>query len=282
MTVSKTQHAGAHRAPVGITAARRADEQAALVRAFGGEPILGPCIDLDRAAQDAAVLMELDRALAASVDVAVFMTGVGARHLMAVADHAGRGDLLRAALTGARVLARGAKARAVLRALDVRVDALADPPETRGVLAALTRDGSDGKRVLVQCAGPPPDPLVDGLARLGASVAAIHPYAISSPADIGPARALVAHAIAGRLAAITFTSANAVNGFAAIADQAECDISALPPRVLVTAVGPVTRQALLEHGMRVDVEPDTPRMGAMYHALAARLSAQSDAVQPLD
>lgn len=267
---------------VGITAARRADEQAALVRAFGGEPVVGPCIDLDRPAPDAAVLAELDPVLAAPLDVAVFMTGIGARHLLAVADHAGRGDRLRAALAGAHVLARGAKARAVLRALEIRVDALADPPETSGVLAALARDGANGTRVMVQCAVPPPDPVVDGLTGLGATVAAIHPYAIASPADIGPARSLVADAAAGRLAAITFTSANAVNGFAAIADQAECDLTALPAQVLVTAVGPVTRQALHDHGVRVDVEPETPRMGAMYHALATRLSAQAHPGEPLD
>lgn len=75
----------------------------------------------------------------------------------------------------------------------------------------------------------------------------------------------------GAIDAITFTSANAVNGLMAAVERSGLDIPEPHPSVLVTAVGPVTRDALVAHGWRVDVEPETPRMGAMYQALAARL-----------
>lgn len=261
-------------ARVGITAARRAAEQASLVRALGGVPVVGSTIDIDRAADDTVVLPPLALAAERPLDLAVFMTGIGARHLMGVAS---RGDLeeqWRGTLERARVIARGAKARRALRTLDVRVDALADPPDSTGLLAVLDPPSLPaGTRVAVQCAGLDEDPVVAPLRAAGAEVVTLHPYAIATPADDSAAVALARAAMDGDLAAITFTSANAVNGFAALADRAGLDAAAIAPGVLVVAVGAVTRAALEAHGVRVDVEPETPRMGAMYQALAARLSA---------
>ena len=42
-------------ARVGITGTRRAEQQAALVRALGGVPVHGPSVDLDVPASDAAL-----------------------------------------------------------------------------------------------------------------------------------------------------------------------------------------------------------------------------------
>lgn len=71
---------------------------------------------------------------------------------------------------------------------------------------------------------------------------------------------------------MTFTSAHAVHGFAAIAERAEIDVLSITRRgVLVASVGPVTTAALREHGLAADVEPDVPRMGALYRAVAHAL-----------
>jgi uroporphyrinogen-III synthase len=257
---------------VGITAARRVEEQAALVRSLGGVPVVGPCIDVDRPAPDALVRAALQVALAEPLDVAVFVTGVGAAHLVAVAQRSGLAGPLRVSLARARVVVRSGKPRRVLRELGVRVDWVADPPEGRAVRDELLRRPLAGRRVMVQCGGPAPDPMVGVLRVAGARVVTVHPYDIAPPADAAAAMRLARDAAAGLLDAVTFTSAHAVHGFVALAERAGVEPAAAGDGALVAAVGPVTRDALLGHGLRVDVEPATPRMGAMLRALAARLT----------
>lgn len=258
---------------IGITAARRADEQAALVRALGGIPVPGPTIGFDAPNDEPAVRGQIAKALEEQPDIAVVMTGVGAKHLVAVAERAGLASDLRATLDASTVIARGSKARGVLRRMEIRVDHVADPPSSDGLAAGPTLNHVRGMRALVICTGPADDPIVATLRSRGATVATVHPYAIPAPAESDPALRLARDVVAGSVAAITFTSANAVAGFAALCAGSDLDGFEPHASVLIAAVGPVTREALLSHGWRVDVEPETPRMGAMYHALADRLQS---------
>jgi uroporphyrinogen-III synthase len=115
----------------------------------------------------------------------------------------------------------------------------------------------------------------------GATVVEAHPYDLDLPPDGAAAVALAEEAAAGRLAALTFTSANAVHGFAALVERAGVDLGAVAASgVVVAAVGPVTRAALASHGLPVHVEPATPRMGAMVQALAADLAARARVARP--
>jgi uroporphyrinogen-III synthase len=263
-------------ATIGITAARRAQEQAAIVRALGGVPVIGSSIDCDQPASDDVVDPQLQAATAAKPDVVIVMTGIGARHTLAVAQRTGREHALRTMFADATVVARGSKARNTLRRLDLRVDRLADPPSSAGLRLLVDDLPVDGRHVVVICSGPEEDPIVEVLRSAGAAVQTVHPYAIDLPADAEPATRLAQMAHDGAIDAITFTSANAVNGLMAAVERSGLDIPHPHPSVLVTAVGPVTRDALVAHGWRVDVEPETPRMGAMYQALAARIHGLGD------
>ena len=258
---------------IGITAARRADEQAALVRSLGGVPRHGPSVDIDFPAPDAVMRETLRQVLAAPLDTAVFVTGVGARHLLGAA---GRTDViapLLAALRAARVIVRGTKPRRVLREFDIPIAWSAKPAESRVIRDALLAEPLAGRRILVQCAGASPDLMIGPLRAAGADVVEAHPYEIDVPPDARAAIGLAHDAARGRLHALTFTSAHAVHGFVALAERAGVDIGAVGTGgALIVAVGPVTRAALLEHGLPVHVEPETPRMGAMFHDLAAALA----------
>jgi uroporphyrinogen-III synthase len=260
-------------ARVGITADRRAAEQAALVRALGGEPVMGPALRADAPARPEAVLAELDAALSAPIDVAVMLTGAGVDLLVAAAEAAGRGRALRALLAGARVLARGPKPRRALRAAGIRVDEAVDPPRAEEVVARVLAAGAGGRRVMVQGFGPPPDEVAVPLRRAGARVVAVSPYASGWPDDAGPARALARAAREGRIEAITFTSAQAARQFAALAESAGVEPSEVAGAgALIASVGPVTSRALEGEGVPVHVEPSPHRMGALYRALAAALA----------
>lgn len=255
---------------VGITAARRATEQAALVESLGGVALVGPSLGLDTPVADDQIVPALRELLDTGFDVLVAMTGVGMRHLMAVAERIGLADRMRAQCADGLVLARGAKARRALRELGFAVAAIADPASSAGVVALVGDRVPAGARIAVQSAFSPGDPVMDQIAALGHTVIPLHPYVIAPHAQREPALALATAAIEGRVDAITFTSANAVHGLAAICEHAGLDLTAIGPSVLIVAVGEVTAAALRAHDLRVDLQPDTPRMGAMYQALAKR------------
>ncbi len=260
-------------AQIGITAARRADEQAALVRSLGGVPRHGPSVDIDQPVSDDVMGETLRLVLAKPFDTAVFVTGVGARHLLTAATRLHMIEPLLAALAGARVVARGAKPRSVLREFAVPVEWTASPAESRVIRDALLAEPLAGRRILLQCAGASPDAMIAPLREAGAEVVQAHPYEIDVPPDARGAIELAHDAAEGRLDALTFTSAHAVHGFVALAERAGVEIDAIASGgALIVSVGPITRDALLEHGLPVHVEPQTPRMGAMFHDLAAALA----------
>lgn len=262
-------------ARIGITAARRAPEQAALVRTLGGVPVVGPALRADPPTPDAELVPLLRTALSQPVDLAVFLTGAGARLTDAAARRHGMGDLLRTALAGAEVVARGPKPRAALREIGIDPRWVADPPRATAIAERLGARDLTGARVLVQGFGPEPAQLVARLRDAGASVVVVCPYGAGMPDDPGPARALAGAVARGELAAVTFTSSLAVRQWSELAEAEGVDGEALRRSpTLFVSVGPVTRQAMLEEGLRVDVQPETARMGAMYRALARRLDPE--------
>jgi uroporphyrinogen-III synthase len=151
---------------------------------------------------------------------------------------------------------------------------MADPPSAVLIRDELLREELAGRRLLVQGYGDDVERLAGPLRAAGADVVVIHPYAAGWPADPAPAQELAQQAADGRLAAITFTSAQSARQFAALAEDAGIGPAELRAgRALIAAVGPVTRAALQAAGLRVDVEPEKSRMGALYHALAAALTS---------
>ena len=270
--------AGMAGARVGITAHRRAEEQAHLVRAMGGVPVLGETLRADVPRAPDGVDRELRAALAAPVDAAVFLSGIGVRLMMESAERTGLEDLLRARLDAAFVVARGAKPRRELRAAGLRLDWTAEPASTLLIRDALLARPMAGRRVLIQAFAEPPLDLALPLAAAGAAIAVVAPYDLAWPDDPEPARRLARMAADGELDAVTFTTARAVRQLVAIAEAEGIDADDLRRGgALMVAVGEVTRAALEEEGLEVHVVADPPRMGTMYRALAAALDAGAGA-----
>jgi uroporphyrinogen-III synthase len=248
-------------ARVGITAARRAAEQAALVTALGGVPVIGPSLRSDAPEPDAVLGPSVDAILAGPVDVIVFLTGVGAGLIFDYARRHGHEDAFRERLAAATVVVRGTKPRRALRAVGVEVDVVAHPAVVTRVRDLLLDGDVAGRWFFVQGFAGDPVELTAPLRDAGAQVLTLSPYAASLPDDPEPAAELARAATRGELGALTFTSALAARQFVGIAEDAgvdTADLDACP--ALIVAVGPVTRAALEGDGLRVDVEPQTPRM----------------------
>ena len=257
---------------IAVTGERRAQEQAALVRALGGEPFLCPTARVAWEPDDTAPERWTDAVLGGADDV-VFMTGMGTERLLAHVAEVGRTAEVVAALAAARVTVRGSKAQPVLRRHGVRVDLVPKPATSTGVLHAL---GSDltGRRAVLQLAGPEPSPLADGMRAAGAEVVAVCLYRYQSDAIVGAADPLVDAILRGQIDAVTFTSAAAVDGLvaAAIARGEWPGVRRRLNNLVVASVGPVTTAALARAAVAVRVQPVEPRMGPLMREVAASLS----------
>ncbi|MGH7392055.1 MAG: uroporphyrinogen-III synthase [Candidatus Rokuibacteriota bacterium] len=260
---------------VALTEARRATELAALVSKLGGVPYSAPAVREIPRRDRGPALAAIDRIVRGEVDIVLFMTGVGTRALLALAAEAGRRDELLAALGRALVVARGPKPIAALREVDLRPAVVPVEPTSGGLLAALAGLDLRGRRIAVQLSGDDSRRLLDGLRAREADVLEVPLYEWALPDDLAPLEGLVRDAIAGRVDVVAFTSSPQIRHLFEVAERlalAESLALALRERVLTAVVGPVCRATLAERGITDVVEADKGTMGALAHAIAARVS----------
>src|SRR5262247_3859126 len=98
-----------------------------------------------------------------SLDLMIFLTGVGARFLIAEAESIGIKDQFLKALGNLTVVVRGPKPVAALRQFGVRVDVIPENPTTEGVIEALRTRDLKGRRIGIQLYGTPNPQLVSAL-----------------------------------------------------------------------------------------------------------------------
>lgn len=251
---------------------RRAAEMAELIRRHGGTPVSAPAmreVALDASPQATALRQALE---GGAIDVLILLTGVGTQALAA-----GSGlppDRFAALLRRVRLVARGPKPVAALRALGLTADAIAPEPNTwRELLATLdARLPVAGRRVAVQEYGRPSSELIDGLRARGASVTQVPVYRWDYPEDATALRAGVARLAAAAVDLALFTSARQADHVVETARRLDCHpaLVAASRRVVFASIGPVCSEALRAHGLPVDLEPEHPRMGQLVAAAARR------------
>ncbi|MEA2932609.1 MAG: uroporphyrinogen-III synthase [Actinomycetota bacterium] len=262
---------------VGITADRRWEEQAELLRRRGATVVHGPSMDTLYLADDD----DLRRATVAVIeqppDVVVATTGIGVRAWLETAEAWGMGPALMAALGSSRILARGPKAAGVVLASGLAVWARSETEQMDDVLAKLLAEGVDGRRIALQEYGMESPAFIAALEEAGASVVRVPVYRWRYPADTKPALAMVDGALNGRVDAITFTSAPAVRNLFTIAaeEQADEDLRrAFNTGLTAACVGPVCARAARDEGVEAPVEPGVGRLGLLVRALSDELVAR--------
>ncbi|WP_308123740.1 uroporphyrinogen-III synthase [Modestobacter marinus] len=230
---------------------------------------------------DAELVAATRSVLAAPVDLVVVTTGVGFRGWLEAAE---AWDLpLREHLEGARVIARGPKARGAIRGAGL-VDAWSPPSESSAEVLQYLLSGAAGplagRRVTVQLHGDPLPDLVSGLVSAGAEVVRVPVYRWVPPEDTGPLRRLVDAVAAGGVDAVTFTSAPAAGSLLQVATKAgvrDDVLRALRCSVVPFAVGPVTAGLLTAAGVTA-VQPARARLGALAREVVARLPERDPVV----
>jgi uroporphyrinogen-III synthase len=259
---------------VAVTAARRKEELGALLDRRGARVVHAPAIRIVPLADDTELVAATRAVLAAPVDLVVATTGVGFRGWLEAAD---AWDLpLVEHLRGARVLARGPKARGAIRGGGL-VDAWSPESESSAEVLEHLLSGAEGplagRRIAVQLHGDPLPDFVEGLRAGGADVLTVPVYRWVLPEDVGPVRRLVGSVVAGAVDAGTFTSAPAAASLLQVAGELgrHADlVAALRARVRAIAVGPVTAGPLEAAGIPT-WQPERARLGALAREVVARL-----------
>jgi len=259
---------------------RRAEEMARLISSYGGEAVAAPSMKEVPLSSHVEALNFVRAALEDGFDVAIFLTGVGTRMLARVAATVCPVEEFAAALRHAAIVARGPKPAAALKELGVPVNLLVPEPNTwKDLLRVLDENAAavpiKGRRVAVQEYGASNAELLAGLTGRGARVTRVPLYEWTLPDDVAPLRAAAKSLARGEIDLALFTTSVQVIHLLRVAAEMnlESEVRAAFTRIVVGSIGPVTSEALKEHGLPVDFEPEHPKMGFLVNE-AARVAPE--------
>ncbi|MFJ5549706.1 uroporphyrinogen-III synthase [Streptomyces sp. NPDC093225] len=262
---------------VGVTAARRADELATLLRRRGAAVLHAPALRIVPLADDAELLAATKDLIGTPPDTVVATTAIGFRGWIEAADGWGVGEDLLARLRDARLLARGPKVKGAIRAAGLTEEWSPDSESLAEVLDRLLGEGVAGRRIALQLHGEPLPGFVEALRDGGAEVVVVPVYRWLPPEDPAPLDRLLDAVVARSLDAVSFTSAPAA---ASLLNRAEERgllpdvLAALGGDVLAACVGPVTALPLQAHGVST-VAPERFRLGPLVQVLCRELPARA-------
>jgi uroporphyrinogen-III synthase len=222
--------------------------------------------------ENTAALEFVRRLDAGQIDVVVLMTGVGLRTLLEVVASEWPRQRLVAAFGRAALVARGPKPAAVLREIGLQPTMTVPEPNTwREVLSTLdTTLPLAGKHVAVQEYGITNSEFLKGLEARGASVLRVPVYRWALPEDVGPLLAAIRAICDGTVDVALFTSATQVYHLFQVAGADADRLRTSFAKVLIASIGPVCSDALREHGLTPDLEPEHPKMGQLVGEVARR------------
>lgn len=258
---------------------RRAAELEQLLARHGARMFSAPALREVPIEENADALELVARLERGEIDVVILLTGVGTRALVEAVQSRCPTERLVELLRRVKIVARGPKPVAALRALDLTADVRVPEPNTwRELLETLDRElPVRGLRVAVQEYGKANPALLDGLVARGADVLRVPVYRWALPHDLGPLRAAIARLAGGDADVAVFTTAvqleHLLRVAAETADGAEAVRLALRDRVVVAAIGPTVAEALAEAGLPVDVTPVHPKLGWLANAIAEQAPA---------
>jgi uroporphyrinogen-III synthase len=256
---------------VAILEHRFTKEFSTLFERLGATVYACPLLE-ERPVENRAELREfVGRVVAGDLDMMVFLTGVGARFLVAEAESSGMKEDFLKALGDLTIVVRGPKPVAALRQFGVRIDVIPENPTTEGVIETLRHLDLQGKCVGIQLYGTPNPQLVSALDAKGAVVTPVQVYAYGAAADSSAVNLLISRILDGQIQVVAFTSGPQVRmlfDFATQLGMADALQDALKNKVTIASVGEVTSRALAELNLTPAVVPAQSKMGPLAQAVA--------------
>jgi uroporphyrinogen-III synthase len=248
---------------------RRATEMGELIRRQGGDPFVAPSMREAPIENNPEAFAFAERLFAGDFDLAIFLTGVGARALDKVLASRYPEGKFAEALRQITIAARGPKPLAALREMKVPVAVTAPEPNTwRELLAAL--EGRWERKIAVQEYGKSNVELLDGLRARGAEVTPVRVYQWDLPEDTAPLREAVHRIAEGRADVAMFTTSIQIPHLFRIAAEEQLvePMQQALRRMAIASIGPTTTETLEEFGLEPDITPSHPKMGFLVKETA--------------
>ena len=264
---------------VGVTAARKVDEQIALLERRGAAVDWAPALSQDpNQVDDAELRAATEEVLARPVDMFLATTGIGMRTWFEATERWGLGEPLVAALASAEILARGPKSVGALRRRGLREMWAPESECFEDVLEHLRGRDLTGVRIVVQEHGQSLSMVAHALRRRGADVTVVTVYRVAGAEDPEPMFRMIDLIADRELDAVTFTSAPAVAALmdaAGPAGRRDDVVTAFQADVVASCVGPVTAAAFELWGVPT-IFPERSRLAAMIKQLETELPSRRE------
>lgn len=259
---------------------RRSVEIAKLISTYGGKTVIAPAMREVPLDSNTEALAFADGLLGGQFDIIIFLTGVGTRAVLSVAETKYSREQIIAALQRVKVVPRGPKPIAVLRELGIAPAlTVAEPNTWRELVQALdeTTQSSPqlnlrGAHIALQEYGVSNPELIAALTERGAIVTRVPVYQWALPEDIGPMQSAIQGLAAGKIDVVLFTTGiQAKHLFQVAADlKLEDAVRHGLRRAVVASIGPSTSEELKLLGIVPDLEPSHPKMGFLVKETAER------------
>ena len=253
---------------------RRSIEVAKLIRTYGGEPFLVPCMREIPLSSNTDALEFADALLRGEFDLVVFFTGIGVRALVeAVATKHDR-EVFLSALRKVKVAARGPKPYSALRELKVPVTVTAPEPATwRELMQVIEQEFGPSlaeARVAVQEYGASNPEFLMDLTLKCASVIKVPVYQWALPEDLAPLEECVQGIARGAYDVLLFMTAVQVIHLFQIAERMQCvaEMRAGLLSMVIISIGPTTTEELTHYEITPDFEPSRPKMSFIVNEAA--------------
>ncbi|KRB76216.1 uroporphyrinogen III synthetase [Nocardioides sp. Root190] len=263
---------------IGVTAARRAEEQIALLERRGAEVVHAPALSVDPNRIDEVGLLDATKdVLSQPVDIFVATTGIGLKSWFTAAERWGLLTDLIAHLGNAEILARGPKSVGALRRFGLRELWSPESEAFEDVLVHLRGRDLHGVRIVVQEHGQSLSMAAHALRRLGAEVTTVAVYRVEGAEDPEPMFGLIEQIAERRVHAVTFTAAPAIAAMMQAATSTghrDELVTAFQADVIASCVGPVTAAAFEMWGVP-SIYPERSRLAAMVKQLEIELPSRA-------
>jgi uroporphyrinogen-III synthase len=255
---------------------RRATELARLIETYGGQPVIAPALRELPLESNTEALDFAAALLLGEYDVVIFLTGVGTRELLQVAERICPREEFVAALARTKVAARGPKPAAVLRELEVPIWVTAPEPNTwRQLIAAMDAKQDErplhGARVAIQEYGVRNDELIEALRMRGASVTSLPVYRWTLPEDTTPLENAITAIASGSIDVLLLTSGVQLTHLFQVAAtmQREAELRDRLRAVIMASIGPTASEEIRRHDLAPAFEASHPKLGFLVKEAAA-------------
>jgi uroporphyrinogen-III synthase len=260
---------------VAITRPReQAGELAEIVAARGGTPRVEPTVEIRPVRSLAPVKEFAEKVIAGRVDYVLFMSRNTVGHLLEALSRLGMAEEVVEALGRVKVVAIGSGTRMGLEGRGVGAGLVPKDYSSEGVADLFRTMGVHGKSIAVLRARNSSPYLKRELVKMFAHVLQVPVYESTPPSDEAGLTRLINELLGSAIDVITFTSSATARNLFRIAEEHNLSDklrACLEEKVVVAAIGPVTRRALEKLGVKAHVVPSEYTVAAMIDALEGYL-----------